>query len=90
MNHAMGRDARRRWRALSFGGGLAFGIACSFAGCATTPVAGECADTVDLRCMTRKVCSPDRTRGCMRCGCEAALQPQVPTSTESLRPEARP
>ena len=39
-------------------------------GCKTTPVAGECPETSNLRCLTKKVCHEDRKRGCLRCACD--------------------
>ena len=41
------------------------------AGCKTMPVAGECPEMANLHCMTRKICSPDRERGCQKCFCES-------------------
>ena len=40
--------------------------------CYTTRVAGECAESVNLKCLTKKICSEDKTRGCQVCTCEAA------------------
>jgi hypothetical protein len=65
-----------RWTALLF---LAL-----LASCATAKVAGECAGSEELRCMTRKVCAFDRTRGCQTCACESALNPAW---NEPVRPE---
>jgi hypothetical protein len=38
-------------------------------GCARQKIAGQCADSVSLRCATEKVCAPDSTRGCQVCQC---------------------
>jgi len=54
------------------------------ASCTTTRIAGECPDTEQLRCMTRKICSFDRTRGCQVCACESAINPAW---NEPVRPE---
>jgi len=42
--------------------------------CATTKVAGECPESENLRCMTRKICDQDKQRGCMVCTCESAWE----------------
>ncbi len=57
------------------------------AGCKTAKIAGECPETVESRCMTRKVCSWDQQRGCQVCGCEAALNPvwNEPVSSQPPR-----
>jgi len=39
--------------------------------CRTVPVAGECAETSNIRCLTKKVCDYDNKRGCMKCMCES-------------------
>ena len=39
--------------------------------CRTITVAGECPETANIRCMTRKVCDQDKKRGCMKCMCES-------------------
>ena len=41
-------------------------------GCKTVPVAGECPEVANLRCLTRKICSEDKKRGCITCTCETA------------------
>lgn len=40
-------------------------------GCRTVQIAGECPRSAGLHCMTRKICSPDRERGCQKCICES-------------------
>ncbi|MBW1809290.1 MAG: hypothetical protein JRJ87_13930 [Deltaproteobacteria bacterium] len=40
-------------------------------GCRSVPVAGECSETSNIRCMTKKVCDYDKKRGCMKCMCES-------------------
>jgi hypothetical protein len=40
--------------------------------CSTVRVAGECSESVNLKCMTKKICSEDTKRGCQVCSCEAA------------------
>ena len=47
-------------------------------GCTKQKIAGQCAEAAQLRCATRKVCSPDRTRGCQVCTCEAPWDPDRP------------
>ncbi|MBN2495988.1 MAG: hypothetical protein JXR96_15455 [Deltaproteobacteria bacterium] len=41
-------------------------------GCKSGPRAGECPESMGLRCMTRKICSYDSRRGCELCQCESA------------------
>lgn len=41
--------------------------------CKTTPVAGECPDSSRVPCLTRRICTEDKTRGCQVCICERAL-----------------
>ena len=42
--------------------------------CRTMPVAGECPESTNLRCLSRKVCVEDAKRGCLRCSCESAWE----------------
>ena len=43
-------------------------------GCRTVPIAGECPDSAELKCMTQKQCVEDKRRGCMVCQCEDPFQ----------------
>jgi hypothetical protein len=45
------------------------------AGCATPRVAGECPETAGVRCLSKRVCTYDRDRGCERCSCDAPWNP---------------
>ena len=49
-------------------------LALGLLACRTMPVAGECPESVNLRCMTRKVCVDDARRGCQACSCESAWE----------------
>ncbi len=48
---------------------LALSVSVAGAACKHVPLAGECAESVNLTCLTAKVCAMDSARGCMRCEC---------------------
>jgi hypothetical protein len=50
-------------------------VVLALAACTRTKIAGQCAESANLRCMTKKVCSWDQARGCQVCTCEAAWDP---------------
>jgi hypothetical protein len=55
-------------------------------GCRSIPVAGECPDSVTMKCMTGKQCAEDKKRGCIMCRCDA---PNLPSDTEAKEAQAR-
>ena len=61
-------------------------FALALAACRTIPVAGECPEAQDLRCLTKKVCSEDRDRGCQVCQCEAPYLANPSNSPDSAVP----
>jgi hypothetical protein len=54
---------------------LAFAVACR-----SMPVAGECPESVSMKCLAGKKCSEDTKRGCIVCRCDA---PNVPSETSA-------
>ncbi len=50
-------------------------LALGVAGCATQRTAGECAETARVSCLSKRVCTLDRERGCQRCACDAPWNP---------------
>ena len=53
--------------------------------CRTMPVAGECPESTSLRCLSRKVCEEDHTRGCLVCTCEAVWETDPSRQEERQR-----
>ena len=60
---------------------LAFAV-----GCRSMPIAGECPESVGMKCLAGKKCSEDKKRGCMMCRCDAPL---VPSATSAQEESAR-
>jgi len=62
-------------------------VAC-ISGCKGAGVAGECASTSSIRCLTERKCSYDATKNCMVCQCaEAMLPPQNPLDQSGRLPD---
>jgi hypothetical protein len=59
---------------------VAFAVACR-----TIPVAGECPESRSLRCLSRKVCTEDRQRGCQVCRCEDVWESDPARQDEKMR-----
>jgi hypothetical protein len=55
-------------------------------GCRSVPVAGECPDSVTMKCLAGKKCYEDKKRGCIMCRCDAPL---IPTETEARDAQER-
>lgn len=55
------------------------------AGCRGIPVAGECPESQNLRCMGRKICTEDKKRGCMVCSCEQIWESDPTKADERIR-----
>jgi hypothetical protein len=53
--------------------------------CRTMPVAGECPESKDLRCLSRKVCTEDRQRGCQVCKCQDVWESDPVHQDEKMR-----
>jgi len=58
--------------------------------CRSVPVAGECPETAQIRCLTAKKCVEDKKRACLRCQCEEAFQTQPWQADEKARGRADP
>lgn len=56
------------------------------AGCRSIPVAGECPDSVGMKCLMGKQCAEDKERGCIMCRCDA---PHLPRDTEAKSAQER-
>jgi hypothetical protein len=60
-------------------------------GCRHIQVAGECPESAELKCMTRKVCVEDKQRGCLVCQCEDPFQTDPSRKVEEIeRPDMVP
>ncbi len=55
-------------------------------GCRAIPVAGECPESVGLKCLAGKICAEDKKRGCIMCRCDA---PNLPSETEAREAQDR-
>lgn len=56
--------------------------------CRTVRQAGECEDARSVPCLTERVCSEDRVRGCMVCQCAPPFsRDQDPRQSTYPRPQ---
>jgi hypothetical protein len=55
-------------------------------GCRSIPIAGECPESVGMKCLAGKKCSEDKKRGCIMCRCDAPL---IPSETEAEQAQER-
>ena len=58
----------------------------SAVGCRSIPVAGECPESVGMKCLAGKQCAEDKQRGCIMCRCDA---PNLPSDTEAKEAQER-